>query len=509
MKFNLHMLKDAFLGMNHVINEVQKEVILTLTGVFLFRDNSELPGDNDVVICTIYEYLSNFSDVNTHSFVLLGTKEEMIGEEIHQNAILLFEPIFKEDVYVHVLEWLQSFHIENEKLREKLTASNSLEVLTKIVKDKVHNPIALFDASYQLIDIVDIGVEIGQSTVWKNVIEKGAIDLRIYSHHEMKDVNRAILDRMAFMMFKKDDMDHIILPMYEKVQFLGNLSSVSFSGGFTLDEVSWLLHISRLIHESLFLQTKAQGIVLIAPKILLQIINSSTYSNQHLSFFISQYSWIEREYFRLYLCELESDKSLNHEIIGKYIFTLKNEFESAIIFYYSNQILMITPDGLQEEKQQRIFEKLRLKVGISNPMKDIRMLKIAYQQAKEVLKYSDQTIDHFEEQAFMISLDVILSDNRGEGFVYLPILYRWQMGDDKERDFLKSAYVYLTSERNLHRASKSLNLHRNSLKYRLQRISEAIEVDLLYEDLSPSIIYLMVITLYQCIVHGVEEHSIN
>ena len=129
-------------------------------------------------------------------------------------------------------------------------------------------------------------------------------------------------------------MDHIILPIYYKKKFIGNISSVSFTGGLDSEEISWLLHITKLINNSLLLQTRNQNKVEIAPQILVQIIKSQDYHQRHLDYFLSQHPWMKNEYFRLYMCELNSNLILTEELLGKYIFSLQNEFDNAVIFYY-------------------------------------------------------------------------------------------------------------------------------------------------------------------------------
>ena len=140
-----------------------------------------------------------------------------------------------------------------------------------------------------------------------------------------------------------------------------------------------------------------------------------------------------------------------------------------------------------------------MKVGISNPINDVTLLNTAYKQAKVAMEYSENGISVFTDIAFSILLDLIHLSKQGDIFIYQPFLFLWENGDENERDFLKSVYIFLTNERSLRKASQILNLHRNSLKYRLQKISEEIEVDLLSESLSPSLIILMVITLHQLI----------
>lgn len=499
MNFNLNLMIDIFNGMNFHLLETENKMQLSLSSVNLFQENCLKPQTNTLIICTMQEYLNHFTHSMNYSFIIIGLLESKELAGLNQQAIILMEEITKESVYIKVLEWLQAFNLNNESIRQILFESKSIKALLEVKAIPIKNSIALFDASYQLVEFIDVGIDVSESLVWRNVLENNAIDLRIYSHEEMQNINQTIQNRDSFFVFNKDGMDHIILPIYYKKKFIGNISSVSFTGGLDSEEISWLLHITKLINNSLLLQTRNQNKVEIAPQILVQIIKSQDYHQRHLDYFLSQHPWMKSEYFRLYMCELNSNLILTEEILGKYILSLQNEFDNAVIFYYKNRIIILKPNRQYHSKEKDLLQKLDLKVGISNPINDVTLLNTAYKQAKVVMEYSENGISVFTDSAFSILLDLIHLSRQGDIFIYQPFLFLWENGDENKRDFLKSVYIFLTNERSLRKASQILNLHRNSLKYRLQKTSEEIEVDLLSESLSPSLIILMVITLHQLI----------
>ncbi|MFZ7121384.1 MAG: PucR family transcriptional regulator [Eubacteriaceae bacterium] len=502
MNFNLHLMIDIFNGMNLHIIETETKVQLSLTSVTLFQENGFKPKTDTLIVCTMQDHLNHFTNSLNYSFIIIGSLESKEIKRLNQQAIILMEEITKESVYIKVLEWLQAFNSNNESIRQIVFESKSINALLKIKSIRIKNSIALFDTSYQLVEFIDVGTDVSESLVWRNVLENGAIDLRIYSHEEMQNINQTIQNRESFFVFKRDGMDHIILPIYSKRKFIGNISSVSFTGGFDSEEISWLLHIANLINNSLLLQTRDQSNVEIAPQILVQLINLQDYQQRHLNYFLSQYPWLKREYFRLYMCDLNSDLILTGEIFRKYISSLQLEFDKAMIFYYKNRIIILKSDKQNKQndsEDKKLFQNLDLKVGISNPFNDVTLLNLAYKQAKIVMQYSEKRISAFNDNAFPILLDVIHSSELNDIFIYQPFLLLWEKGNATERDFLYSVYIYLTNERSLHKASNLLCLHRNSLKYRVQKIGEEIEVDLLSDSLSQSMIILMNITLHKLI----------
>lgn len=499
MNFNLHLMIDIFNGMNLHIIETESKVQLSLTSVSLFQEKGFKPQSNTLIVCTMQEYLNHFTNSLNYSFIIIGPLEPQELKRLNQQAIILVEEISKKLVYIKALEWLQEFNSINESIRQLIFESKSINSLAKVKSIGIKNSIALFDTSYQMVEVIDIRTDVSQSLVWRSVLESGAIDLRIYSYEQMKNINQAIQNKDSFIIFKKDGLEHILIPIYYKRKFIGNLSSVSFTGGFDSEEISWLLHITNLINSSLLLQTREQSNVEIPPQILVQLINLQDYQQRHLDFFLSQNPWLKREYFRLFMCDLNSDLILTGEIFRKYISSLQLEFDKAVIFYYKNRIIILKSDKQSDLEDKKLFQKLNLKVGISNPFTDVTLLNIAYKQAKIVMQYSENRISAFNDNAFPILLDVIHSSELNDIFIYQPFLLLWKKGNATERDFLNSVYIYLTNERSLHKASNLLCLHRNSLKYRLQKIGEEIKVDLLSDSLSQSMIILMIITLHKLI----------
>ena len=108
------------------------------------------------------------------------------------------EEITKESVYIKVLEWLQAFNLNNESIRQIIFESKSIKALLEVKAIPIKNSIALFDASYQLVEFIDVGIDVSESLVWRNVLENNAIDLRIYSHEEMQNINKTIQNRDSF-----------------------------------------------------------------------------------------------------------------------------------------------------------------------------------------------------------------------------------------------------------------------------------------------------------------------
>lgn len=499
MNFNLNMMLDIFKGMNYRLIETENQVQLSLSSVSLFKNDLLKPQADVLIICSRQEYINYFTDSGNASFIIIGFIEPEEFNGLNQQAINIREETTKEAVYIKVLEWLHFFNISNESIRQLLFKSKSIEALTDTKPTAVKNPIALFDAAYQLVEFIDFGIDVSKSQVWRNVLENNAIDLHIYTHQEMKNINQTIQAKESFIIFKKAGMDHLLLPIYYDNKFIGNLSSVAFNGVFEAEEISWLLHITQLINHSFLLQLKNTNQGGIAPQILVQLIQSEDYQQGHLDFFLDQHPWMKNGYLCLYMCELNSNVMLTEDLLGKYIVSLQNEFDKAVIFYYRNRLILLKPRSKSQSKEKSFLRKLDLKVGISNPFNDVTLLNTAYKQAQEALQYGGRKIAAYSDNAFSIVLNLIDSSKQGAVFIYQPFLSLWKNGDDNDRAFLKSVYLFLIHERNLRQASQLLNLHRNSLKYRLEKISEAIEVDLLSESLNPSLILLMIITLHRLI----------
>ncbi len=123
------------------------------------------------------------------------------------------------------------------------------------------------------------------------------------------------------------------------------------------------------------------------------------------------------------------------------------------------------------------------KAGISEMYSDIYQTQIYYEQAKAALLVGNKCDpDHwyyfFKKYAFAYMLHYGMGKLDLKFFVDQRIFALKNMGKREEVDYYQTLKVYLENNMNLLHSSKELFIHRTTLFYRINRIKDALDIDL-------------------------------
>ena len=162
------------------------------------------------------------------------------------------------------------------------------------------------------------------------------------------------------------------------------------------------------------------------------------------------------------------------------------------VFQYKGSVLIVFHDWHDLSVSEQIqfkdgwaemletIEKNRAKIGISLLFCDMSQLSIAYEQAKAAIdagsSMAPEKIEYHYSKYYIYDMLDTYAHKIPLDHLYIQYLndLNGKMGDSN----LSLLYNYITTERNISLTAKRVHMHRNSVIYRLQKIQDALNLNL-------------------------------
>ena len=169
--------------------------------------------------------------------------------------------------------------------------------------------------------------------------------------------------------------------------------------------------------------------------------------------------------------------------------TLRAVYPNSMSVVYKDAIVLFLNQDepiLLNEKQMQPLEEFaqrnRMKVGISQPFRDILKINIYYQQAINVLdigevqKPTDTCYPATELLPYYLFSNCSYTEL--EVGIHHHIFWLQDYDERYHTDFIETLRTYLECDRSAARAAEKLHLHRSTFFYRIKKLEELLEVDL-------------------------------
>lgn len=162
------------------------------------------------------------------------------------------------------------------------------------------------------------------------------------------------------------------------------------------------------------------------------------------------------------------------------------------VFQYKNDVLILFQDWHEYSVADRLgfgerwgellamLRKNRAHIGVSLLFTELWQLRIGYDQAKAAIdlgqRLDPNEVDHQYSKYY---LNDMLEYYRGKFHLDdVAVRYLDRLSNGGGSGDLMLLYYYLSTERNISLTAKQVHMHRNSVIYRLQRIQNALNLDL-------------------------------
>lgn len=428
-------------------------------------------------------------------FVFQASPEEAARLSQCRNGIIYPAEYSLGDVTNHLLSLFERMNTLEYKMRLAVRSRSGYEPMMSVVRQMLPGAtVVVVDSAYNIITASKDG-DTGNSYV-DRLLQQGYYD-------------KASLQKMAqYGYFKAGDRflrpilssppnicgDPVILRSYHSNNMFFSFAGCYFPGRMPSLEEQELFRCFTENLDDFFKDTDFYShSVPKQQQMIADLLQEGNISPEMIS---DRAAWLhlpEHADFRLGCAEFENGNSINSSHLTLQLRAWGN-VPNYGAFQYKDKVLILLQDWhggtvadqlvFQEhwDEMLELIEQNGAHLGVSLPFPGLDKLRMAYDQANSALLIGLRL--HPEERVYHYSkyylYDMLQFYTGKFAFSDFSIRYLDKLLDDKGTGSsnLSILYHYLMTERNISLTAKRGHMHRNSIIYRLQKIQDALELDL-------------------------------
>ncbi|OAA91149.1 PucR family transcriptional regulator [Clostridium coskatii] len=463
-----------------------------------FLNNNDLPlNSKDIYLASISNLPSNISSNKIVNLLLLTNKD--VPNYLKDNPMVNYIAINQDISKTKIFNELQDLFFHNEyktncaeKLFDALNKERDVQQILNICAEILGNPVLLADSFLYLINYSGFDDSIDEP-VWKNYITTGHIPLEYINQ---QNLNLTVQNSIApDIMWNTSTLKHkqIIGRIRLNNTLIAYLKILEYNRKITKSDIMIIpiicntlaLAVEKSKYSFFIPESPIETLMIhllkgdMISEISIEEIQNQFIANQYTTYYIlSFYVKTDISDLTVKLCHVKGlINSIFHHyhtvIYNDHIVTLvtkKSPKEPIIDSYLHNAFIKLLSDNQVVAGVSRCFHNIMeiFKFHIQS----IKAAKLGYKLNKKdnLYLYNDYAVYHlFEACSFKEKLEEFCD----------PSILKL-INDDKENgtSYALSLYTYIQNNFDIQKTSYFMNVHYNTIKYRLQKIEDALEIDL-------------------------------
>lgn len=448
--------------------------------------------DRQAEICQV-ELLGDHTVFRTETLYL--RPEGMTPPAVEDGILILpVGEIPPEQMYRAVRELLDGearLSDQINRMYRMLSVTGGLKAVIEAAEDYLHYPISVLDSSYNMMEVspqmrkMEYGLKVVQSRV---VLDEAEIE----SLKRLEIEKKIYENEQAFVVDTIDHPDSRWIFCAIRLQnVVAGYVAVCLPAG--VEPTDWDLRFTTALagvcsvemqkHEFFVTRTGMKY-----ENFLVELLEGRF---DDVNLISGRLELLDRKFCKFFcIAVLRCSEPHNSDLFNKsQMSTLRRVYPNSMSVVYRDAIVLFLnqdePILLSEEftaPLQEFAQRNRMKVGLSQPFRDILKINAYYQQTLNVLGIGElhdpaETI----YQATELLPQYLFANTPYTGLEVGIHHHIFQLRDYDERyhtDFIHTLQTYLECDRNAAKAAEKLHLHRSTFFYRMKKLEELLDVSL-------------------------------
>lgn len=399
-----------------------------------------------------------------------------------------------ETVYRCVRELLELEARLSERINRMyrmLSVTGGLKAVVETAEEYLHYPVSVLDASYNMIETSPMMRKLKYGM--KQVQSRLVLDETEIESLKRLQIERKIYEnQQAFLVDTEDHPDNQWIFCAIRVQnVMAGYVAVCVPTGVTVSDselrfttaLAGVCSVEMQKHDFFVTRTGMKY-----ENFLVELLEGRFDSVNMIS---ARLELLDRKFCRFFcIAVFRCGEPHNSDLFNKsQMSTLRAVYPNSMSVVYRDAIVLFLNQDepiLLNEEQLRPLEEFaqrnRMKVGISQPFRDILKINIYYQQAINVLEIGEL---HEPGAACYPATELLphylfsnCSYTELEVGIHHHIFWLQDYDERYHTDFVQTLRTYLACDRSAAKAAEQLHLHRSTFFYRMKKLEELLNVSL-------------------------------
>lgn len=369
-----------------------------------------------------------------------------------------------------------------ELRRSIVVQSSNLGAITRHICEIIGNPIAVFDASYNLLAIESLGLPV-ENRVWKTAKSRGNFPPDLVEDFRSIIGSRDI-SKVPFLCTTHawTDMHCLVMQLVSKSdRLLGSIAVYEAFRPFTPDDVGIVINAAELLSEYLDSAEFESCRRVSISDLFEELIDGEPLEPEEIAERAEACSWGNYGLYLVGYIRLDDDQAKQRQC--EYFRSLIAETSEQVVAVTHRKNIVLLFGGNEQYQLHNLVEDLLplltengLTLGLCSCFRSLGDTRRMYRQAKEALYLGrrfvpSQTICQAIDVSFY-SLLQNLSSQQVRRLYETTLYYTIRDYDLKQQtNYCETLVLYFSNMLRSSQTAEKLHMHKNSLLYRLNRIS--------------------------------------
>lgn len=389
-----------------------------------------------------------------------------------------------------IIQGIFDFYNKWEAEVLRLAAQKSFQVLVDRCHSIFHNPVAIYDANYQVVALSSYYGEDDVDPEWNYIKRIG------YSSVDTIKVMKYASQGIKVGLYNEPHLIPASAGYYLRMAGIKLYANNDLCGRMVIHEKDRPIN-----HADLQVMTHLQGII--APNLMQsdshlalgqcrdvfsEIIITGKVDKNLLDRNITYLSWTDVREFRLVLIKTDQENK-DEDIYHQLRRTILRMFPFSTVSIIGEYLTVIfKADDLAANPAELLLTELKLRdkacIGVSLPVYDLTKLSYYFNQTTYAIECAirdNPAAEHSVINAFNFMVRYIIQSTEKQGLIYAchpDVLRLNQLDVNTVSEYIPLLRCYLDNERNMSSTAKALYMHRNTLVYRLEKLNTLLTADL-------------------------------
>lgn len=487
MKLNLHILFDELQSYSPTLHATDSTA-LDIEGARLLNDG--LIDPNMVYIVSSDRHLSVEQGKMLSHVIFVGNAEWLEGDSLGWQWIVISSEVDYLEVFSSLQDVFEKYDRWEHEVLSSVVRPMSLKRILELGVHPLKNPVALFDASGALVLNAGSIPQVGEDSIWDEVLKDGFTHFEMLKPKEQHHVNALLSahgDEPFFFRTERFQTEtELVAILRHHGQAAGTLGCVDICEPFTLGQASLLRALRDLME--LEFETGPELFKLLGDMTPLidYVLDGEDVDRGNVEARLAQHKWrMDDDYLVMFLSRCNNDpfseaswNSITNSVMSCLapVYAEPRSVGLAILFRGDKPLDI----GDLVRRAAPLLRSLGLVGGFSAEFNDFMVLPRGLEQAMLVTKTMHEDdmgmVFSLEERYKACVLEGLGSAHPLKNYCHPAIASEYRSGE-KGRELVQTLFVYLLCGNNVSEAARRLHLHRNTMVYRLEQLRRVCGFD--------------------------------